>query len=244
METESPTPDPRWRKRARRALERYFAKRSAPRSILSLLLILTGFAGLVVSFALLRAGLFAMWIRYPIAVLASYGVFIGLLRLWLEFERSRFNPRPGEIEEEASIPAETSASNSYHTRSRDRGWFDFFDLPGAFDADEGCVIALLVGVVIGLISLAVFAILSAQALLAEVFLDAFIVSVLYRRLRIAAEGGWLGTALRRTWLLALLTAALLSLAGWCLEAITPGARSIGPALERFLRDDGQKSRHP
>lgn len=131
MNTESSAPDPRWRERARRALEGYFQKRSPPRLILSLILILTGFAGLVVSFGLLHAGLFAMWIRYPVAVLAGYGVFIGLLRLWLEFERSRFNPRRDEIEKEVAQLEAAPAHQSVHTerRDRDRRWWDFFDLP-------------------------------------------------------------------------------------------------------------------
>ena len=90
--------DEKWRTRTRRALERYFDKRSAPRLILSVLLILTGTAGLLISILLLHAGLEAMSIRYPIAVLAGYGVFLLLLRFWVEFERARFNPESGEID--------------------------------------------------------------------------------------------------------------------------------------------------
>ena len=79
-----------------------------------------------------------------------------------------------------------------------------------------------------------YAVMAAPALLAEVFIDAFIVSALYRHLRIAAEGNWLGTAVRKTWLLALAAAALLCLAGWCLEMLAPGAHSIDPAIEKLL----------
>lgn len=43
-----------------------------------------------------------MWIRYPIAVMMVYGVFSGLLRFWLEFERSRFRPWRGEIEKDVA----------------------------------------------------------------------------------------------------------------------------------------------
>ena len=80
-----------------------------------------------------------------------------------------------------------------------------------------------------------YAVMAAPGLLAEVFIDAFIVSALYRHLRIATEGNWLGTAVRKTWLLAFATAALLCLAGWCLEMLAPGAHSIGPAIEKLLR---------
>jgi hypothetical protein len=87
-----------WRNRARQALERYFQRRSAPRLILSLLLILTGTAGFAISIAFLHLGLRQMWLRYPIAVLAGYGVFLLLLRLWVAFEQARFNPPLDEIE--------------------------------------------------------------------------------------------------------------------------------------------------
>ncbi len=68
-------------------------------------------------------------------------------------------------------------------------------------------------VVIGLIVLLAIAVAAMPALLAEVFLDVFIVSVFYRRLRLAAQEHWLGTALRKTWWLALVTAALF-FSGW------------------------------
>jgi hypothetical protein len=58
--------------------------------------------------------------------------------------------------------------------------------------------------------------------------------VLYRRLRIAAEEHWLGTAIRKTWISALIIAVLLAIAGMCLESLAPGARSIGPAIHRIL----------
>jgi len=73
------------------------------------------------------------------------------------------------------------------------------------------------------------------ALLAEVFVDVFIVSVFYRRLRIAAQEHWLGTALRKTWWLALIGAGLLALLGSILETAAPGSRSIGPAIQKILR---------
>jgi hypothetical protein len=240
----SSAPDSKWRERAGRALEKYFAQRSAPRLILSLILVLTGLASLVVSLELLRAGLVAMWVRYPLAVLAGYGVFIGLLRLWIEFERKRFDPQTGEIDNlVTSIPLQIPESDWKERLPRNR-WYDWLDLPGGFDLDEGCLIAVLLGVVVTLMGLAVFAVLSAQAFIAEVFLDAFIVSALYRRLRIAAQEHWLGTAVRKTWMLALMTAALLSLAGWCLEIAAPGSHSIGPASEQLLHGSPQNSPLP
>jgi hypothetical protein len=223
-----------WRLRARTALQNYFQKRSAPRLILTVLLIITGLAGLIVSFVLLRSGLEQMWIRYPIAVFAGYGVFLGLIRLWVELEKSRFNPDLREIEEPLKASDYRPFEPTWRSGHGEGSWFDWLDIPSAFDLDEGCLPVLLIGALIGLLAVLAYAVMAAPALLAEVFIDAFIVSVLYRHLRIAAEGNWLGTAVRKTWLLAFAAAALLCLAGWCLEMLAPGTHSIGPAIEKLL----------
>lgn len=58
-------------------------RRSLPRVEMSLILAATGAAGFVASFAMLHLGVWRMWIRYPLAVLFAYAVFIVLLRVWL-----------------------------------------------------------------------------------------------------------------------------------------------------------------
>jgi hypothetical protein len=225
--------DERWRVRARTALQDYFRRRSAPRLILSAILILTGSAGLVVSVALLRFGLERMWIRYPVAVFAAYGVFLGLIRLWVEFEKSRFDPQTDAVQKalkEAQAKYEPSWSSGHDTGS----WFDWLDIPNVFDFDEGCLPVLLVAALIGVLALLVITVLAAPALAAEVFIDAFVVSVLYRQLRKAAQENWLGTAVKKTWIRALGVGLLLSLIGWVLEILAPGSHSIGPAIQKLL----------
>ena len=56
---------------------------------MSLLLLLTGGAGFLCSFALLHAGLARMWLRYPVSILVAYCVFLLLLRLWLGAQERR-----------------------------------------------------------------------------------------------------------------------------------------------------------
>jgi hypothetical protein len=223
----------KWPAHARATLRRYFEKRSAPRTIVSLLLILTGFFGFLVSYVSLHFGLTQMWIRYPVALLAGYGFFLGLLRLWVELERSRFNPDTAEIKAFAS-EERRSANPSVPRHDRGTSWLDCLDVPNFLDFDDGCLPALLALVVFGLVVLLAMAVAAMPALLAEVFLDVFIVSVFYRRLRVAAQEHWLGTALRRTWWLALIAAAFVALAGWGLETAAPGCHSIGPAIEKLL----------
>jgi hypothetical protein len=104
---------------------------------------------------------------------------------------------------------------------------------GAVDGDEGCIPLLLFLFLFALLAATVAALIGAPALIAEVFLDAFLVTVLYRRLRIAEKEHWLGTAIRKTWALALMTAALLAVTGWVLDELAPGSRSIGRAIEQL-----------
>lgn len=56
---------------------------SWPRAQMTLLVSLTGGAGLLASFAMLHAGLHSMALRYPLALTAAYGAFLVLLWLWL-----------------------------------------------------------------------------------------------------------------------------------------------------------------
>jgi hypothetical protein len=58
-----------------------------PRLLVSFLLALTGMAGFLVSTVLLHLGVTMMAVRYPLAVLSAYCVFLLLLRLWLALRR-------------------------------------------------------------------------------------------------------------------------------------------------------------
>ena len=224
--------EPAWHARARSALERYFERRSFPRMMLSFVLIITGLCGFLVSYGMLRLGVDHMWVRYPVAVLVAYGILLGLIRIWVELERSRFEPSDADLQALTDRrPKKLSRMTPRHR------WLDFIDLPhfGDLDGDlgEGCLIfvfgaALLAGVVALLVIVT-----GAPVLIAEVFLDVFIFSVLYRRLQMAEKEHWLGTAIRKTWWPVFLTALALAVFGWALEEMAPGSRSIGRAIEQI-----------
>lgn len=220
-----------WRSRVKAALNAYFERRSYPRTVLTLIILLTGVIGFLLSFGMLRGGMHHMWLRYPIAVLLSYGVLLGLIRLWVEFERSRFDPEDTDIQAAAR---EADEERLHHHEPSRGSWLDYLDFPDlGLDLDEGCLPAILLGVVLVLVITLCVTIAGAPVLIAEVFLDAFLVTVLYRRLRIAQKEHWLGTAIRKTWAPALITALALSLGGWVLEQLAPGTRSIGKAVEQI-----------
>jgi hypothetical protein len=223
----------RWRERARIALRDYFRKHRFLRVTGSIILILTGLFGFLISYGLLKLGVEPMWLRYPVSVVAAYGWFLCLVRLWVALERARFAPDTAEIQQ--ALSSKPTSTGRHYSGSTD-SWLNWVDVPGFdfFELDEGCLPVILIGVVVGLGTLLVVAVLSTPALLAEIFLDAFLVSALYRRLRIAARKHWLGTAIRRTWLFALGAAALLAIGGWCLEMLSPGSKSIGPAIEKLF----------
>jgi FtsH-binding integral membrane protein len=68
-------------------VRRLLLRHGMPRALMSLILAATGAAGFLVSFALLHLGVARMWLRYPIAVLVAYGLFLLLLRVWLHLQR-------------------------------------------------------------------------------------------------------------------------------------------------------------
>lgn len=242
---ENPAPPPlddgRRRSRVVKAIEGYFVRRGYPRFTLGLVLVLTGFAGFGISFLLLRAGLGDMWLRYPVAVLGAYAVFLLLMRVWVEIERRNFDPEDPELlaalEKDRPTPVFTD-----HQKGKG-SWLDWLDLPAdLIPGDDGClgglVVLALVGVVVGLIGLLLAVLAAAPALIAEVFLDAVLVGVLYRRLKIAAKEHWLGTCIRKTWLFVLVTTLLLFIVGMVLTVSAPGTKSLGPALEHIFRPKG------
>jgi hypothetical protein len=75
------------RKRAIERVRRMLVSGGWPRLLVSFLLALTGLSGFLVSTVLLRLGVTSMTVRYPLAVLLAYCVFLLLLRLWLALRR-------------------------------------------------------------------------------------------------------------------------------------------------------------
>ncbi len=225
----------KWKARARLALAGYFQKHSFPRLALSLVLIVTGGVGFLVSVLLLKLGMDQMWVRYPAALFVAYGGFLMMIRTWVEIERLRFDPQVEEIQ----VALENSEPDSelHPLPRKDRSWLDWIDLPDVnfLELEEGCLVVLVIGALAGVIGVLSVIVMNAEALVAEVFLDAFLISTLYRRLRIAAKEHWLGTAIRKTWVSVLMTAIFLAILGWGLEAVAPGSRSVGPAVSRLFR---------
>jgi len=221
--------------RVKTALERYFRKRSLTRITLSSLFILTGLFGFLISSLLLHLGVNQMWIRYPGAVIGAYGFFLALIRIWVEIEQSRFDPHAAEIQE--AIRGNISAGETQtREHEKDVSWTKWLDgCPDLLFTDaEGCAPIFGACLAIGLLIALIFSLSNIPTLLADGFLDTFLVVGLYRRLRIAAKEHWLGTTIKKTWSTAILIAVTLAFAGWILQNQAPECHSIGPAIQRAL----------
>jgi hypothetical protein len=87
---QSRPPSPRLRPRER-ALA-WLRDHSSPRLVMSLMLASTIGCGFLASIALYRAGLSAPLVRYPLAVLAGWAVFLGLVSVWVWWLRRKHVP--------------------------------------------------------------------------------------------------------------------------------------------------------
>jgi len=228
-------PDPnRLRGRARRALKRYFDKKRSPRFVLGLVILLTGLVGFGLSYVMLRANMTSMALRYPLSILAAYAVFLGLIRIWVEIERHRFNPEDPELLED--LKSDEIEYEPLGTSQKDTSWYDWIDLPSGLDGDVGVLPLLLIAAIVGLVVLLISAIGGAPLLIAEIFIDAALAGLLYRHLRIPANEHWLGTAIRKTWLYVIGAAALMAIAGFCLDHLAPESDSLGKAIKELIQN--------
>jgi len=208
----------------------------------------TAMAGFLASAGMLKLGLWRMWLRYPLAVLVAWGVFLLLVRCWAENERAslRVDEELARIEsEEHDASAERKSiwpgSPPETSVGRSSRWWDFFDWP---DGDaEGCLVGLAVIIVLALAIGAVMAIggliMEAETVLAEVLLDTVLVSAFYRRLRRKEPDWWLHGMLRQTVKPVLATMGCLMVAAWLLHYYAPEAHSISAVWQHWRLTGGR-----
>jgi hypothetical protein len=216
------------RRRALRGLRIYFARRRWPRFTMSGILLASGGGGFFAAHGMLSAGLTPMWIRYPLLVFAAWAVFLALMRGWAALEARWFLPAE-QLDEMLKLP--DPGTGTRIEDGLDWSWLDWlFEFPAVGDA-EGCAVwfAMLVLIVIAVLTVAgiVSIVLSAPALIAEVFLDSALVAALYRRMDKIEQRWWLGGAISQTWAPVAITALALMIVGLILHALVPGAHSIG-----------------
>jgi hypothetical protein len=129
------------------------------------------------------------------------------------------------VERAVSLPVRASSSSS------SSGAGDVIEgLGGSLDLDDGAVVVFIVIAIVaalgGIVCIA-YVIYIAPLLLAEVALDAALVSAAYRRLRKEDVGHWTGAVFRRTWIPATILVLFMFVTGFAAQSIAPEARSIG-----------------
>lgn len=247
----------RRRERKIESLKRRLQRKSYPRLHASLILLLTGLAGFLVSFVLLRLGVAAMWLRYPVAILFAYGVFLILLRVWLSLSR----PRDWDVLDMVDTTLEV-VSDSNEAGGSDFGGSADFGGGGAggswgegvstitstessvstltstkssgstgfsfdLDLEDAWLIVIAVVALIGGLIATFYVVYIAPVLLAEILLDGVLMAGLYKRVKSIEHRHWLRGALRRTALPAIIIAAFFTIGAYAMQTAVPEARSIG-----------------
>jgi hypothetical protein len=220
-----------------------------PRVMILAILMLSGAAAFLFSAAALTAGIERMALRYPLAALVGYSVFLLLIRVWISWKRGDLHGDvPGDLLLDLPLPSVPDADVNPGSvlfaggRSGGGGGGAAWDSSGAaarspelsdaFDVDAGELwpaIAVAVGVLAGALALA-YTVYIAPVLLAEVLFDAAVVTAFYRHLRTGDKTHWARSLIRRTWIPAASLAVFLMLAGFGLQRLAPSAHSIGAVL--------------
>mgnify|MGYP000909012363 CR=1 FL=1 len=234
--------------RLRRTLERDFY----PRIQMGFIVFLTGGIGLLISFALLQAGIENMAVRYPTSLAGAYLGFLLLLWLWIRVRADDIFDLPNladlmpDGKTSVHLPQFKAGSGGDFGGGGASGTFDgpasysiesadslpsLGDAVGAAaDAEELAIPLLAVVLAAGLAFASLYVVYLAPVLFAELLVDGVLSYALYHRLRDTETSHWLMTALRRTIVPFVLTAIFLALVGIAMGAFAPGARSIGEVV--------------
>lgn len=226
-----------------------------PRFQMSLILLFTGLAGFLVSFSLLQLQVFRMWLRYPIAILIAYCVFLLLLRVWLWMHGRQLKVDLDESVLDLVPPDDFGLGQTVDavgggdfggggsggswgesvTSSQVSDSSSIFDGLGLdLDLEEGCLIVVALIALIGGLVASLYIVYIAPALLAEILLDGVLLVGLYRRVKHLEQRHWLQAAVRRTLLPALLCALFFAVAGYAMQKVVPEAHSIGDVWRHLI----------
>ena len=247
------------RERAIERVKKRLLRGGLPRFQMLLILLLTGSAGFLTSFVLLHAGVTRMWLRYPVAILLAYCVFLLLLRLWLYLQsKDRYlqskDRSPSTGFDLSGVDFSSSVRGSGYNFSFGGGgdfggggaggsWGESMSSSSGgksslldsvsidLDLGEGCLLVLALIAICGGLVASLYVVYIAPALLAEVLVDGLLVTALYKQMKNVEQRHWLRAALQRTWLPVVLAILFFTAAGFLMQKAVPTAHSIGGVWE-------------
>jgi hypothetical protein len=211
-----------------------------PRTQICVILALVGGAAFLFSAWTLSLELERMMWRYPLAAIVGYASFLLLIRLWIVWKRREFKvphdaPHDAQIDWLSHGPADSELFAGGRSGggggAADWGESSGDMIPGDMDVDGDLwpVVLVIVAAAAGGLAL-IYAVYMAPVLLAEVMVDAVLVTSAYRRLRIEERQHWTTSVMGRTRFPAACLVVGLSFVGWVLEQFAPAARSIGEVI--------------
>jgi hypothetical protein len=232
-------------------------REDSPRAQMLVILLLSGAAAFLASVAMLSAGIERMAWRYPLALLVGYAAFLLLIRAWIAWKRRALHADPNlaDVPLPSADHSDAALPNLFRGgRSGGGGGGAAWDQPpptfaaappaptavskifdgASADFDDGAVLVILAALALGGALAISYIVYAAPALLAEVAVDAALVTTVYRRLRERDAPHWALSVVRRTWLPVLGLAALLMAGGFALQRAVPSARSIGHVLRALV----------
>ncbi len=177
-----------------RLLREYFV-----RFHMALMLLAVIASGVLASRLLLTAGLHQPIVRYPVSVFMSYGVFLGLVRIWIWFvttNRSASLPEivAGGAADAAEFTTDAALESSLSTRP---GSLPSFGID--LDLEDGWFIVLALAMLIGAIfGTGAYLVYTAPELLGEVAFQAALASGLSRAMKRIDQPGWADSLVRGT----------------------------------------------
>ena len=202
--------------------------RGWPRVAMMLIVALSGAAAFGISVAALRLGVDDMALRYPSATLVGYVMFILLIRVWIVLHRDGdVASHSGDLIDAIDAMGEALPASSGGPAAPE--WFG-----SNLDVDEAWFIVLAILCALGGLIAIAYVVYIAPVMLAEVALDAALVSTVYRRLRREDAEWWAISVLRRTWLPAAALTLFVAAGGFALQQVAPDARSIGGVVQELL----------
>ncbi|WP_342316070.1 hypothetical protein [Lysobacter sp. FW306-1B-D06B] len=193
--------------RARTRLERY----GWPRLQMSVIVLVTGAAGLLASFLLLAGGLESMLLRYPLAVLIAYGVFLVQMAVW-----TRWGSDASDTLDLTDLPTGRTGGGGWSGSGGHSGgggasasWgpssgagssssSSGVDLLDGVDGDGLPLLVPIALVAVVCVIAAGWVVWTAPALMAELMVDAAIAGGLYKRMRGTQSEGWWWLCVRHT----------------------------------------------